>query len=375
MSTARRQSADAPPASDVAAALGEAGLVHLVASPDGDGLAATGLLAGALAERGVPFQARVADPTDGDERETDADATVAVGDPTPPADLGLPAEPSATETAVAVARELGGTVDHALALAGVLAAGREPAGAILERAREAGVERRPGIASPTADLADGLAHSTLVHAPFSGDPEAASAALADLDLPEQPASDDHRRVASLVAVEAVAGAPPGAAEAVERALGAYPIDGPVATAGGYADVLGALATDSPGTGLALALGGDVREAALEAWRDHARRAHAALREATTGRYDGLFVARDETGEAPPATTARLVQSYRSPEPVTLVVADGRAAACGRGDLDVGARLAAAAETLDGTGGGTARVGHARFDADADDLVTAFREAR
>jgi len=36
-------------------------------------------------------------------------------------------------------------------------------------------------------------------------------------------------------------------------------------------------------------GHDVREAALDAWREHGRRAHAALADASTGRYDGLFV--------------------------------------------------------------------------------------
>ncbi|WP_204282247.1 hypothetical protein, partial [Serratia marcescens] len=43
-----------------------------------------------------------------------------------------------------------------------------------------------GVGVPTADLAAGLAHSTLVHASFSGDEQAAGAFLAELGLPPEP---------------------------------------------------------------------------------------------------------------------------------------------------------------------------------------------
>jgi hypothetical protein len=378
----------------LAARLREAPFVRVLAAADGDSVAASGVVARAL---DCPFQvsvtrtvaererraARVAD-----DHPDEAALTLVVGD-----DAEGTAVPGidrpATVTAVDVARDLGASPDPVLSLAGAFAAGAVPgageSASVLAAAEERGlVERRPGVAVPTADLADGLGHSTLVHAEFSGDSTAAGAALADLDLPAELDGDARRAVASLVALSATGGegVTPRAAESVERALRPYATpDAPFATVGGYADVLDAVAEDAPGTAVALALGHDARDAALTAWRDASERAHRALREATTGRYDGLFVARDD--DAPVATTARLLRDFRSPEPVALVVGDGEAAAAATDDRGIGPAMRAGAAAVDGEAGGDARTGYARFDPDGDDgatspetreFIAAFREA-
>ncbi|WP_436909971.1 hypothetical protein [Halosimplex marinum] len=386
--SATARSEDAPAAGELAGRLREAGFVRLVGAATGDALAASGVLARALADRDRPFQVSVADLPADAERATDADLTVAVGRADPVADCSIAAgaEP-ASETAFAVARELDAEPDVALALAGCVADGRAVGGAVAEAAEAAGIERRPGVAVPTTDLVDGLAHSTLVRAPFSSDPEAVAAALdaagvavddAEADEPRVDAAtlDEaaRRRVASLVALRTVGddSVPPRGGHAVERAL--RPFDGgPFATVGGYADVLDAVARERPGTGVALALGHDVEEAALDAWRAHARRAHAAVGDATTGRYDGLFVARAETADAPVATLARLVHAYRSPEPVTLAVTEG-AAALVADDRDLGPILSTAAEGVDGRAAATGTTGRARFDVETGAFITAVREA-
>ncbi|WP_435179117.1 exonuclease RecJ [Halorussus sp. AFM4] len=415
MSTSGRRGTDgpAPSAGDVAAGLREADFARVLARADGDCLAAAGLLADALAERGVPYQIRVGrfgetlarpgedgageqsdDPGGVTDPNADAgDTTVGIG-LDDAADVRLPGEATpASVTAFDAARELGASPDPALALAGAVAAGR-PAGAggsahVLEQASESRIERRPGVGVPTDDLADGLAHSTLAHADYSGDREAAQAALAELGLPAELDDSAHRRVASEYAL-AAAGAEDAtdrAAEAVERALRPHAIagdgsddrgpDAPFATVEGYADVLDAVARERPGTGVALALGHDARPDALDAWRDHAARAHRVLREGTTGRYDGLFALRTE--EAPVETVARLLRNFRSPEPVALVVSDREAAAAAIEDANaaVGAAMTEAARAVGGTGGGTSTRGYARFDpeTDATEFLTAFREAR
>jgi len=396
MSTADRPDDPVPVASDVAGRLREAGFVRLVTARTGDGVAAAGLLARALGSVDVPYQLSVAAVPDPARRETDADLTLALGRPAVDADvtLGTTRSRTASATACAIAGELG-TVDPVLALAGVVAAGVYPESAdgaerILERAREDGVQRRPGVAIPTTEHADGLAHSTLVHAPFSGDVTAARDALADAEIvvsrPEAPGEDARRQIASLVALT-VAGegsTTPRATVQVERFL--RPLaGGPLETVGGYADVLDAVARERPGLAVSLALDTADREAALAAWRDHAERAHTAVREARTGRYDGLFVARCEAG-APVETVARLLRDFRSPEPLVLVVADGVAAAvrvpdgesnASAADHDIGRLLETTARHVDGSGGGTATRGRARFgdSVEPSEFVAAVREER
>ncbi|MFB6207112.1 MAG: hypothetical protein ABEJ05_11370 [Haloglomus sp.] len=289
-----------------------------------------------------------------------------------------------SERAFEVAAALDAGPDPVLALAGATVGEAAPSGSLKEAVAESGVERRPGVGVPTADVADGLAHSTLLHAPFSGDPEATAAALAGCDrLAAAESGDaseaDRRAIASLVAVRTTTaeGATPRAAEAVERVLRPH-VGGTLATVEGYGDVLDALARERPGVGIALALSHDYVDRALDIWRDHGERVHRALRAASTDRYDGLFVAR--VAEAvdspvPVGSAARLLRDFRSPEPVALVVGDGRAAAAGVDDRDVAGAMRAAAADVGGTATGHGRRGRAQFQTDTAAFVTAFREAR
>jgi len=367
MSTTGRQNDGESAASDVAARLTDASFVRLLSGADGDAIAATGLLARALGE--TPFHVSVPDPLDA-PTAPDADLTVAVGRSVPDADSTLTADSTpASETALAVCRGLDIEPDVPLALAGALTAG-----AVGGRVGEAAtaLERRPGVAVPTDDLADGLAHSTLLHAPFSGDPEAVRELLATVDGETDEA---HRAVASLVALETVGAAEASAhsATAIERALRPH-LGGPFGTVGGYADVLDVVAREAPGTAVALALGHDATDAALAAWRRRATRAHEGLREASTGRYKGLFVVRDETADLPVGTVARLAAGFRSPEPVVLALTDGRAAVTATDDRDVTDPMATVASALGGTAAPTATGALARFDGDTAEFALRFREA-
>lgn len=341
---------------DLAATLAETSFVRIAPRATGDAIAAAGLVLRALADRSTPFRARVVVPT----ADPPEDATVTIG-----FDGRLGADDGPASLAAAdLVRQLGFEPDRPLALAGCHAAGVPPATTDLAD----DLDRHEGVGIPTADPVDGIAHSTLVHADVSGDESAASAAVADLG--------DGRSIASRLAFETVTaeGATPRAAERVERALHPHVIpDAPFETVEGYADVLDCLVRDTPGLALALAMGHDVRAEALAAWRTHAIGAHRAVREATTGRYDGLFVAR--TDDAPVETTARLLRDFRSPEPVALVVADGEAGAASvEGPTPVGDVLAEAAAATGGSGGGTARRGAASFDGEARAFITAVREA-
>ena len=373
MSATGREPTPATSPGDLAGSLREAAFVRLVSDATGEALAATGLLARALDD--TPFQASVVRPFEDPDRTTETDITIAIGRTQPTADVTL--TDRAAATAFETARELGATTDPALALAGTIAAGAVD-GTVAEAAEQAGLEHRPGVAVPTADLADGLAHSTLFVAPFSGDADAARATLADLGLDADRiqsadlSADDHRCLASLVALAVTADAPPRAADAVQRALRPT-VGGPFETVGGYADVLDAVAREEPGTAVALALGHEaVREDALAAWRSHATRAHEAVSEATTGRYDGLFVARGDA--MPTGTVARLLADFRAPEPVTLVVTDTEAAARATDGRDISETMHAAAETIGGDAVGTGDRARARFDASTADFIEAFREA-
>ncbi|WP_302080348.1 hypothetical protein [Salinibaculum rarum] len=373
MSTTGRPDANAPAASDVAARLADAEFVRLVAAADGDAVAATGLFARTLDARDTPYQATVAPLPERADRATDADLTVSIGRAAATADLTLGVETVASATAFEAASEIG-SPDPLLALAGIVAAGEVPSGTPLEAAQAMGLERRPGVAIPTADLVDGLAHSTLVAAPFSGSEDATADLLAEFDT-DQRDEETRRRIASLVAL-AVAGDEHGTEQgtrAVERMLRPY-VGGPFETIGGYADVLDAVARERPGLAVALAVGSLDTETALDSWRTHGKRAHAALSTARTGRYDGLFVVRCDD-PAPVGTVARLARDFRSPEPVVLVVADDEAAALGPAEAAIGDAMETAIQTVDGEAAGTPTRGRARFAADETEFVLAFREAQ
>ena len=237
------------------------------------------------------------------------------------------------------------------------------------------VQRRPGVAIPTEAYPAGLAASTLLHAPFSGNESAAAGLVAELrDTDDSEAFD--RRLASLVAIDTVTaeGATGRAAEQVERALRPYATpDGPFDTLGGYADVLEAVARTAPGTGTRLVLGRGGSDEALDAWRSHGETVHRLLREADTARHHGLTVL-GVPGADPAAlpAVARLSRDFRSPESLVLVVTDGAAAAAGTDGVDEA--IAAAAEAVGGTGHGTETSGTARFDTDRTAFTDAFREA-
>lgn len=377
--TDQQTAASADAASNVTRAIADAELVQLVARADGDSLAAAGILAAGCRARGTPYHvgvARTADELDARLGARDETATpVVVGASTPDA-VALDPDGPVSPLANAAAAELGHPAP-VVALAGVVAAGGVPSRAAPDLLETAGLERRPGVGVPTDDPVDGLAHTTLVHAAFSGDVDAARDALADVDLASgRPAARDDgdaTRLASLVAL-AAGGAPDAtarAATAVERALRPYPTDGPFATLAGHADVLCALAERAPGLAVSMAVGGDGRADALDAWRDHGRQAHAAVRSVEPARHRGLLVARTD---GPPAAVARLLRDFRSPEPAVLAVGSGRAAVAGV-ETPVAAPLRAAADAADGSSMARGSTGEATFDADrADDFVAAYREA-
>jgi len=371
MSTTDDRSMAAAAGEDLAATLRDASFAHVVAHADGDALASAALLARACSARGTPYQVSTATSAGGAARRvdaSDADATVvAVGvDPagaaaTLASDLATPAAFDAATGLADVTEEMA-----TLALAGVAAGGGVPERDAPAAADRAPAARRPGIAVPTADLVDGLAHSTLVHGPFSGDADAAGATLAELNLPAELDADDRRRLASVVALDASAGEA-ASAEAMERALRPLATGAQFATVGGFADVLDAVARTDPGTALALALGHDVRTAALDAWREVATAVHEAVRTAEPARHSGLVVA--DVGDAPVWTAARLLRDARSPESAALAVgADEVALAAAEGAAD---RLRAAVS--DDAVGGRETLAYARTpDTDASTVVEALR---
>ncbi|SEW01102.1 hypothetical protein [Natrinema salifodinae] len=383
----------AEPAS-ATSALESAGFVRIVARADGDALAATGLLATALADRDTPFQVTVGRTvTERSERvrapTAEGDATVVVG--TADADAAsnlvqLPAvDRPATLEAVDLVRELGATPDPVCALAGLVAGGGQPGAGesewLLETARERGlVERRPGVAVPTANPVDGLASSTLLRAPWSGDPDAAREAIGDAvgDDPAAFDADDHRELGSLVALDVVGAdeSSDATSESIARALRPYATpDGVFATLGGFADVLDATARAEPGTGTALAMGHDVRAPALDAWRKYGRRAHEALDAASTGRYDGLFVVGIDDEDGPVEAVARIAAAYRSPEPTVLAIGDGDAAIATRQAESLGATVEGVARELGGAYDVGHRRGYLRFDPETDEstIIATVRE--
>ncbi|QLG26521.1 exonuclease RecJ [Halorarum halophilum] len=377
MSTTR--AADSPAPDAVATALREADFIRLCPRPTGDALAAAGLLAYALRSTDTPFQVRTTRAATAPEGDGTA---FALGWVAPDATFVPTGDRPVSVVAAEVSEELGVDPDPLVGLAGVVAAesapGADGSGSLLEAAERTGaVDRRSGVAVPTADPAEGLANSTLLRAPYSDDADAARALLADLDYPAEPDDDDRRRFASVVALDATTDGPQRAAEAVGRALQPYATPrGPFATLGGYADVLGATAREAPGLGVALALGNDVvREAALDAWRSHAAATHGLLSNAGTARYDGAFVLRvdaDPETTTALATAARLARDFLSPEPMAVVVTDGAAAAAGTDGTDVTRTLETAAGV--GSACGDAREGEVRFDGEADEFVDGLRGA-
>lgn len=380
MSTTGRQESSTPEPSAIAAQLREADFVHVVSAQTGDGVAAAGQLVNALDAQGCPYQTSVVGLPASVTCETDADVTVSTGRPTAQADVTLgTGDRTASESAFEVAAGFG-SADPVLALAGHLTTGKGCTDRLAGALAEEGIERRPGVSVPTADQLDGLTHSTLFHASFSGMPDEARDIFGHLDAFETDRDDtrrlepdEWRQLASALAlVVAREGTERGAID-VERSLRPY-VAGPFETVGGYGDVLDAVAYDRPGRALTLAVAcGDTSDA-LDCWREHGTRVHGAIREANTGRYNGLFVVRCP-GETPLEPVARLLAAYRAPEPVTLAIADGRAVAVANseGAVDVGTTMAETATALDGTGDGTRTRARAVFEGEASEFVLEFRD--
>jgi len=318
MSTTGRTAATDADDSALAATLREAEVVHLVSHADGDALAAAGLLATALPDD-TPYQMSTVRTRAAADRRlaSSAATTVALGFETEAADGHVDGS-AVSYVAYDVARDLD-SADPVLALAGGIAAGVPAHGDALDDAEATGLERRPGVGIPTADLGDGLAHSTWYHASVSGDEQQAGALLAELALPAEMDDEAHQRVASALAMDATE--PPAsasAASALERALRPHVLpNGPVETLEGFADVLESLARSAPGLGAALAVGHPDRTEALSVWREHAIAAHEAVRRGDRTRTSGLVGL--ETDDADAWTVARLVRDFRSAEPAVLVV--------------------------------------------------------
>lgn len=346
MATTGRSAVASEP--DAESVLSDAEFVRVTAAPTGGSVAAAAMLAGACDEHAVPFQVRVARAAPA-SLGGDAASHVTVGIDDEDADASV-TDDVASE-AFALAREAGCDPDPVLAFAGAVADGVAPSSDVREAA---GLERRPGVGVPTADLAAGLAHSTLFHASFSGDEQAAGATLAELGLPPELDESARRRLASAVALDATEGASPRAADAVAAGLRPHATPESVfETVEGHADVLAALAWDAPGLGVAFAMGAADRTDAVEAWRAHARDAHETVRVADPARHRGVAVVDAPDSQS---TVARLVRDYRTEAGAVLAVGDG-AAALATTDADardllpesVGTNRLAATETDDEDG--------------------------
>lgn len=294
-----------------------ANVVHFVCHADGDSLAAAGVLARALPDT-TAFQISTARTQDAaaDRLDRSEVSTIAIGYGGDDADVSIDARSNA-RAAVDVASEFGDP-EPALALAGVRTTGTVPDGDLIDAAATAGIERRPGVGVPTADLSVGLAYSTRLHAGFSGDEHAAGAFLADLDLPAELDDAARRRVASAVALETTEPpAPDRAADSVEDTLRPFTTpDAPFETAEGFGDVLDVVARTAPGLAAALAAGADVRTDALDVWRESSSAAHTAVIQGNRSRVSDLTVV--TVSDADPWTTARLVRDYRSAADDVLV---------------------------------------------------------
>ncbi len=292
-----------------------ASFVQLVPTLSVDALAATRLLLASLVRRDVPFQVT---------RRTDAvpggTTHVAVGCNSPSADVVL-SPGSATTEAVAILDALG---DHGVA-------GWSSVGKTFSAPQPAD-ETPSVIGVPTPDDPTGLADATLVHGPFSSDPESAGRLLA---------RGTGRDVATAVTIDTLCAGTtsPPLADAIETFLRARPTpDGPFATTAGTADVLDVLVDVDPGLAIALACGHDaIADRALKRWHTHSAAVHAAVEHAatTTGEIelDGDL--------APVGATARLIRTVTAPDKPIIVRNGTRisVASPDPGDTDVGGMLA------------------------------------
>lgn len=335
------RSADATDApEEVSRRCREADVVHLLGRADGDGLAAVGLLGRALDAIETPYQVSlVRTPLEAEDRLLDGGTVLGVGLPGV-GDVTLGTD-SLAFGAYDVATRIDADPDPILALAGASAGGITPTGPVLEDAADRGIERRPGVGLPTADLATGLAFSGRLHARFSGDEHAAGALLADLELPAEMDESAHTRLASAVAVEATDSVNPDrSAEALGTILRPYETPGPFETVEGYADVLEALATGAPGIGVAYLLGYEERESVISAWTSAGGVLHRDIANLSLSSTGDVTAGWSE--DADPARVARLVRDFRAAEP-TVAIAGPSSLGLATVDLDARSLLASAFE--------------------------------
>ena len=290
----------------VAARLREADFVQLVGRRDGAGLSAVGLLGTALDRLDTPYHLSLAaSPAAGSHRVGDDGTTLGVG-----LDVGdvLVADDPIALAAYEVAAATGTDPDPILAIAGAVAGGAVPSGPAFTAAQERGVERRPGVGVPTADVGAGLAYATQIHTSFSGDEQAAGAFLAELGLPAELDENAQIRLASAVALEMSTAGSTAASDGLDGFLA--PLESPTAfeTVEGYADVLDALAFGEPGLGIAFVLGHEERESALDVWRSVGRAVHSAVTRVSLTATGSTSVGTVEAVD--PRPVARLVAATR-----------------------------------------------------------------
>lgn len=301
-------------ADELISALTATDFVTIDVTPDVDPIAATGMTIRALEYWSIPYHVRIRRwPTR--TRDTAVDG-VHIGFGTVGQTISIdPAETPASQVVYRALTELDTEPDPIVAAAGLLGTDREPPDDIMSTAA---LDAEPGFATPTPDLADGLAHSTLLTGPFSGDIDRATAMVDGVGTDD---ATDVVALSSLVAVEVAT--TPRAVTRIERVLKPHPIpDRPATTVEGFADVLAATSREDPSTAIALAAGRDMFEQALTSWRSHARRTHAAIADASPARYDGLVIYRTESG--PLETCARLLRDFVAAEPVVAAVDGDRA---------------------------------------------------
>lgn len=382
MATASRPSSPPSDPDRIATALQEASLVRILTPTYGGAIAAAGLMARALAQRDVPFQVapttsrteRVQRRTDGDEEAT----TILIGDHDQSSLSIDPRRP--VEAVTAVLSRIDADPAPVLALAGLIAAGKQPQALpeLRERAQERGMTQQLGVGIPTAAYADGLTHSLLFHATFSGDREAVIDHFTALGIEgDTPVTEAERRaVASLVAIEATGdGRAPSAVRTVERALRPHTITGPFATVEGYGDVLALVSECQPGLAVAIALGSDLTETALSVWHEQAAAVHECLHSAPWTQYEDCLLV--PVSDAPPRSVARLTQEVYSTESMVLAVGPTTAAIATDEDIDALALAAELGAELELAYDGTARVAHLEYTSQpaTDELIETVQVVR
>ena len=289
---------------DLASRIRSADMVAMSTSESAEAIAATGLLVGALQAIEHPFHVRVGRlPT---VTYVDRLTTVSVGEADPTADIVFPAP--VIDDVCGLVHDLDQTPDSTLTAVSRISWGVP---------HTLSDQRTPGIGL-VEELPDGLAHSTLVHGPWSSEANEITHEQNDRDL------------ASEVVLETLAASPcqRRTGEALKQAVNPVPLEeGPFSTIEGYADILGVLTDVDPGLALALVCGQlDRREEALSTWRSAAQAIHKAIQDGPATQHDEIAVYRDV--EAAPAMLARLAQQFSVNAETVIAIADGSVGVAG-----------------------------------------------